>query len=205
MDKIATENLFLLEFLVDKIKIDSCAGGIGCCTGEMCVSIQFLDNAPLDICEDDFAPRAKKRYPCEEDMVKSGKSCLFSLTPAQAKEATQTFDVNLDIFKKTQPGILPEKIQVGNCLVSIAGLFVELINSITSTSGESPSAKTLKDSFKITGNTGQVIGDISIYIRMSCFGKLIVTQFQMNLQDKSVLFKDREGHSLYRYKKAGKY
>lgn len=39
---------------------------------------------------------------------------------------------------------------------------------------------------------------------MSCFGKLIVTQFQMNLDDKSVLFKDKEGKSLYRYKKAGK-
>lgn len=205
MDKIVSENLFLLEFLVDKIKIDSCAGGIACCTGEMCVSIRFLDNDSLDICEDNFAPKAKKRYPCEEDLVKSGKSCLFSLTSEQAKAATQTFDVNLDIFKKTQPGILPEKVQVGNCLISIAELFVELINSIPSKSQESPSAKTLKDTFKITGNTGQIIGSISIYIRMSCFGKLIVTQFQMNLQDKSVLFKDKEGHSLYRYKKSGKY
>lgn len=136
--------------------------------------------------------------------VKSGKSCLFSLTPEQAMEATRTFDVNLDIFKKMQPGFLPEKVQVGNCLISIANLFVELIDSITSSTGEAPSAKTLKDTFKITGNTGQVIGELGIYIRMSCFGKLIVTQFQMNLQDKSVLFKDKEGHSLYRYKKAGK-
>lgn len=37
---------------------------------------------------------------------------------------------------------------------------------------------------------------------MSCFGKLIVTQFQMNLQEKSVFFKDKEGKSVYKYRKS---
>ncbi|KAF2893375.1 hypothetical protein ILUMI_12769 [Ignelater luminosus] len=202
MDKIATENLFLLEFLVDKVQIDpSLTRDVGDVMGDTCVSVQFLDNAPLDICEDDFTP--KRQYSRDTSNVKSGKSCLFSLTPIQAEEAIRQFDLYVDIFKKMQPGVLPDKVQIGSSLISIVNLFNELISSLSAPTGQSPTAKTLKDTFKITNATGQYIGDIGMYIRMSCFGKLIVTQFQMNLDDKSVLFKDKEGHSLYRYKKVG--
>lgn len=79
-----------------------------------------------------------------------------------------------------------------------------MIGSVELSDGSSPTAKTLKDVFDVNDTQGNLIGKISVYIRMSCFGKLIVTQFQMNLDDKSVLFKDKEGKSLYRYKKAGK-
>uniref|UniRef100_A0A6P7HAH5 Uncharacterized protein LOC114348280 n=1 Tax=Diabrotica virgifera virgifera TaxID=50390 RepID=A0A6P7HAH5_DIAVI len=102
---------------------------------------------------------------------------------------------------------MPSDVEIGSATISIANLFNELISSITdSTEDEEtiPTAKTLKDEFYITSPNGEPCGKISVYIRMSCFGKLIVTQFQMNLNDKSVLFKDKEGKSLYRYKKAGK-
>lgn len=199
MDRIATENLFLLEFLVDKVELTRCE-----CDdpkGATCVSFQFLDNAPLDVCEDDFASADL----CGDDSnVKSGKSCLFSLTPQQAEDATRQFDIEVAVFKKMQPGWLPEKVQIGTTLISVVNVFNELIDSIGCGCDTSPCAKTLKDTFKIADTTGSEIGNISVYIRMSCFGKLIVTQFQMNLDDKSVLFKDKEGHSLYRYKKASK-
>lgn len=202
MDKIATDNLFLIEFLVDTVQLDpNLTQDIGDVMGNTCVTVQFLDNTPLDICEDDFNP--KREYKKETDSLKSGKSCLFSLTPAQAREGSKQFDVFVDIFKKTREGVLPDKIQVGSTLVSIVNLFTELIQSLSSTSpGSNPTAKTLKDTFRITNASGAFIGNIALYIRMSCFGKLIVTQFQMNLDDKSVLFKDKEGHSLYRYKKS---
>ncbi|KAJ8919890.1 hypothetical protein NQ315_006419 [Exocentrus adspersus] len=181
MEKIATENLFLLEFLVDNVQIDpkcDCASG----EGERCVSFQFLDNAPLD----------------------SGKSCLFALSPDQANAALQQFDVFVTIYKKMPVGWLPEKVEVGEALISISNVFTELINSVEESDGTTPTAKTLKDLFDVNTANGEVVGKIGVYIRMSCFGKLIVTQFQMNLEDKSVLFKDKEGKSLYRYKKAGK-
>lgn len=203
MDKIATENLFLLEFLVDKIQLDpALTRDIGDAEGATCVSVQFLDNAPLDICEDDF--KTKRNYKKDNENLKSGKSCLFSLSPSQADEAVSQFDVYVDIFQKMPPGELPDKVQIGGSLISIVNLFNELVSSLISpNANQAPTAKTLKDIFKVTNTTGQYIGDISMYIRMSCFGKLIVTQFQMNLDDKSVMFKDREGHSLYRYKKVG--
>ncbi|RZC38010.1 DUF4497 domain containing protein [Asbolus verrucosus] len=200
MEKLATENLFLLEFLVDDIKMD---GRCDCDTppGEQCVSFQFLDNDPLDVCEADFTPGRKYG---KDDNTKNGKSCLFSLTPEQVQKATEVFDVVISVFKKMQPGWLPEKICIGSALISIANLFVELIQSVELQTEQAPSAKTLKDTFELADTTGNNVGKICIYIRMSCFGKLIVTQFQMNLDDKSVLFKDKGGQSLYRYKKARK-
>nr|CAH7754756.1 unnamed protein product [Callosobruchus chinensis] len=200
MEKIATENLFLLEFLVDKVHLEpkcDCDA-----PGEICVSFQFLDNAPLDVCEADCNPQ--RNYKSDSEDVKSGKSCLFSLSPEQAIEAIKQFDILVNVFKKMQPGWLPERLDLGASLINIANLFNELIDSVETSDGATPTAKTLKDTFDITNQDGTPIGKLGVYVRMSCFGKLIVTQFQMNLQDKSVLFKDKEGKSLYRYKKAGK-
>lgn len=201
MDKIATENLFLLEFLVDEVNLNpkcDCAMG----EGEKCVSFQFLDNAALDICEEPLP--SDKQGACPKDSVKSGKSCLFSLSPQQAREAVDQFDVRVTVFKRMPTGWLPERVEIGESLISVANLFSDLIDSIASSDGTTPAAKTLKDNFDINDSTGTLVGKIGVYIRMSCFGKLIVTQFQMNLGDKSVLFKDKEGKSLYKYRKAGK-
>lgn len=201
MDSIATENLFLLEFLVDDVDVKrECDCELP--EGELCVSFQFLDNAPLDVCEGDFAP--KRSYGNESGKIKSGKSCLFSLSPKQAEEAINQFDIDVSIFKRMPSGWLPEKLLIGTTLISIVNVFNELIDSIGCGCDAAPCAKTLKDVFKVTDTAGEDIGTIGVYIRMSCFGKLIVTQFQMNLEDKSVLFKDKEGHSLYKYKKASK-
>lgn len=199
MDNLATENLFLLEFLVDNLKLE---GGCECDKppGETCVSFQFLDNDPLDVCENDFGPKGKNG----NSDVKTGKSCLFSLTSEQAEDATRQFDVYVSVFRKMKPGWLPETMSIGNTIISVADVFNELLDSVGCGCDTSPCAKTMKDKFTITNASNEEIGTIDVYIRMSCFGKLIVTQFQMNLADKSVLFKDKEGHSMYRYKKAKK-
>lgn len=112
MDKIATENLFLLEFLVDSVNLNKkCQCDAP--PGETCVSFQFLDNAPLDVCEADFTPSRNLRADTNES-VKSGKSCLFSLSPEQASVATDQFDICVSVMKKMQPGWLPEKVEIGN-------------------------------------------------------------------------------------------
>lgn len=203
MEKFATENLVLLEFLVDRICLDpEVTDNIGSMSGETCVSFQFLDNAPLQVCEEDFTP--KKNYSKDNgNNLKNGKSCLFSLTPAQAQQCTKSFDVFVTIFKKMKPGVLPDQIRIGETMVTITDLFNELVESMAAATDEQPVAKTLKDCFKIANPLGDVIGDISVYVRMSCFGKLIVTQFQMNLEDKSVQFKAKEGHYLFKYNKKG--
>lgn len=201
IDKLSSENLFLLEFLVDSVDLKS---KCDCDTppGDTCVEFQFLDNEPLNVCETDFLPN---KHQAGDTDIKSGKSCLFSLDPQQVDEACRNFDVMVSVFKKMQPGWLPETITLGAALISITNLFIELIKCVQIQENQAPAAKTLKDTFKLLNVKNDVVGTISIYVRMSCFGKLIVTQFQMNVDDKSVLFKDMGGQSLYRYKKAKKF
>lgn len=201
MTQIGTENLFLLEFLVDDVSLDKkCECDAP--PGQLCVSFQFLDNGPLEVCENDFSPMRK--YGGNDDSTKSGKSCLFSLSPQLTEACLTTFDLMVTVKKVMPPDVLPDRVDLGIACISLANLFSELVYSIEQSEAGGPAAKTMKDVFSLQNEMGKEIGKIGIYIRMSCFGKLIVTQFQMNLQDKSVLFKDKEGKSLYRYRKAGK-
>lgn len=200
MSKIPTENLFLLEFLVDSLNLNNCTLATAP-PGEKCVSFQFLDNGPLEVCEEDFDP--KRKYGVDNDTTKNGKSCLFSLTPELAEEVSNQFDVIVSVFARMDPECEDENIELGTTIIPIQDLFNDLVESIDQETGVCPTAKTLKDEFELLNQRQRSAGKITVYIRLSCFGKLIITQFQMNMDDKSVLFKDREGKSLYRYKKAG--
>ncbi|KAJ3664353.1 hypothetical protein Zmor_008530 [Zophobas morio] len=194
MSALSTENLFLLEFLVDDLKLNArcdCMNPSG-----VCVCFQFLDNDPLDVCEEDFNGGNK----FGEESVKTGKSCLFSLTPEQTKQVLKSFDITVGVFKRMPSGSEPEKACMGAAKVPILDLFMELISSKEVTT----CAKVLQDNYPLLDTNKTPIGKIGVYIRLSCYGKNIVTQFQMNMDDKSVLFKDKEGRSLYRYKKSKK-
>lgn len=52
--------------------------------------------------------------------------------------------------------------------------------------------KTIKNTIKITTATGQCVGEATIYIRASCFGRKIITQFQIPHNRKPYLFKSTE-------------
>ncbi|RZC39290.1 DUF4497 domain containing protein [Asbolus verrucosus] len=196
MAKLSNENLFLMEFLVEDLQIDKCDCNMP--PGELCICFQFLDNTELDVCEHDFSPN--KKFSPSNDNNRIGKSCLFSLTPSQAQAALQSFDLIVSVCKKMQPGYNPEKICMGSANISV----VHMLSGLLQSNEKTPAAKVLQENFQLMDATGRNVGTIGVYIRMSCYGKMIITQFQMNLDDKSVLFKDKEGRSLYRYKKSKK-
>ncbi|KAF5286643.1 hypothetical protein FQA39_LY16217 [Lamprigera yunnana] len=193
MEKIVTENLFLLEFSVDRVELNQkLLGEYGECDTN--VSVQFLDNPYLNVCEGDLSST------CLTNLT-IGKSCLFSLTPEQAEKAIEEFNINVTISKQTENG---KSVPVGTCTIPVTNLFTYLIAALKARQdgNTSPMDKTLKDSFKVHNSNGEFLGVINIYVRISCFGKLIVNQFQMNMDDQSVLFKPKSGNSLYRYKKS---
>ncbi|RZC34437.1 DUF4497 domain containing protein, partial [Asbolus verrucosus] len=196
MAKLSNENLFLMEFLVENLQIDKSDCNMP--PGELCICFHFLDNTELDVCEHDFSPN--KKFSPSNDNNRTGKSCLFSLTPPQAQAALQSFDLIVNVCKKMLPGYNPEKICMGSANISV----VHMLSSLLQSNEETPAVKVLQESFQLMDATGRNVGTIGVYIRMSCYGKMIITQFQMNLDDKSVLFKDKEGRSLYRYKKSKK-
>lgn len=198
MAKIPSESIFLLEFLVDGLNLNKCALATAP-PGEKCVCFQFLDNKPIEVCEEDFT--IVRKYGRDNESIKNGKSCLFSLTPEMAETLSDEFNIAVSVFGKVEEGE-DNKVELGTTTIPMSGLFNELIECAVEDSGACPVAKTLKEEYNLINTYGRAAGTIAVYIRLSCFGKIIVTQFQMNLDDKSVLFKDRYGKSLYRYKKS---
>jgi len=60
----------------------------------------------------------------------------------------------------------------------------------------------MKNAFKITTATGQHVGEVTVFIRASCFGKKIVTQFQLPRKDKGpYLFKSVDDGPVYQCKR----
>lgn len=67
----------------------------------------------------------------------------------------------------------------------------DLINSLLSEHlfKTGATSRTIKNAFRITTATGQHVGEVTVFIRVSCFGKKIVTQFQIPDNEKPYLFK----------------
>lgn len=189
----SNENIYLLEFLIEDLVLNSKCE----CDkppGQYCISFQFLNNEPIDMCEQDFDVNDK----WNNSNTKIGKSVLFSLTLQQLQLALKQFCFNVDVAKKLLPGYQPPSETIGVSTIDAT----DLLKNVTSTD---PFAKVQQDTYDlINPSTGKRTGRIAIYIRLSCYGKMIITQFQMNMKDKSVLFKDKNGQSLYRYKKSKK-
>lgn len=61
--------------------------------------------------------------------------------------------------------------------------------------------KTMKHAFKITTATGQYVGEVTVFIRVSCFGKKIVTQFQLPHNRQPYLFKGVDDGPVYQCKR----
>lgn len=195
-----SENLFLLEFLVEKVKIYSktLPEEIEELPGEIMLSFTFLDKGPLVVDESDFNP---KNY--STDKMKNGKSCLLVIHPSTAKQAMYSFDIDFEVYKKFK-AFLPDRLQIGRASVSIRDAFRKIMYLIKLKGSCKTISETVMKNFTIKGTmpcSACCIGEINIFIRISCFGKLIITQFQMNPEKRSVYFRDKEGKALYKYYK----
>ncbi|XP_025995692.1 uncharacterized protein LOC113005025 [Solenopsis invicta] len=77
------------------------------------------------------------------------------------------------------------------------------MNSLLSmyASQHSNPCKTMKNAFKITTATGQHVGEVTVFIRVSCFGRKIVTQFQLPHNRQPYLFKGVDEGPVYQCKR----
>lgn len=170
------DSLFLLEVLIDKIVFvkSPCFSDKDFKT---CVNIQCTGVEPLEICDDEPGTCIAKSNGPFIKSFNNGKSCLFSLTESQINSAMSKYNINISVYKSLPCGCLPTKIVMGECTIDMTKEFVEARNTFL----EDPtnvSYQALKDSFKIVGPDGSETGDIIMFLRISCFGKLIITRFQ---------------------------
>ncbi|XP_045783981.1 uncharacterized protein LOC123880108 isoform X1 [Maniola jurtina] len=170
------DSLFLLEVLIDKVVFvkSPCFSDKDFRT---CVNIQCPGVEPLEICDDEpGACIAKSTGPFIKSF-NNGKSCLFSLTESDISKAMAKYPIKISVYKSLPCGCLPTKITMGECEIDMTKEFVEARKTFL----EDPtnvSYQALKDSFRIVGPDGSETGEIVMFLRISCFGNLIITKFQ---------------------------
>lgn len=169
------DGLFLLEVLIDKVVFvkSPCFSDRDFRT---CVSITCAGVEPLEICDDESGSCAAKSGGPFVKNFNNGKSCLFSLTEEDIKAAMSKFPINVSVFKALPCGCLPTKIVLGEAVIDMTKEFVQARNQFMADPAH-VTHQALKDSFRIVGSEGES-GEIVMFLRISCFGKLIVTRFQ---------------------------
>lgn len=170
------DGLFLLEVLIDKIVFvkSPCFSDKDFRT---CVNIEVPAVEPLEICDDDPGACIAKSGGPFVKTFNSGKSCLFSMKESDIAKAMTTFPIKVSVYKSLPCGCLPTKIVMGEATIDMTKEFLQARKKFI----EDPntvSYQALKDSFRIFGPGGSETGEIVMFLRISCFGKLIITRFQ---------------------------
>ncbi|XP_041986993.1 uncharacterized protein LOC121738808 isoform X2 [Aricia agestis] len=170
-----TDSLFLFEVLVDKVIFSK----IPCFFDrdfKTCINIKCPAIEPLEICDEDTSNFPDSKGPFLK-VFSSGKSCLFFLKENEISSCTSSFPVKVSIYKALPCGCLPTKIIMGECTIDMTKEFMESRQKFLA-NPKDVSYQALKDSFRFVGPDGTETGEILMFLRISCFGNNIVTQFQ---------------------------
>ncbi|RZF48289.1 hypothetical protein LSTR_LSTR014495 [Laodelphax striatellus] len=184
--------LFLLEFFIDNIEIRNSSLIFGENNdGQICVSFQFFSYPVTSICEEDFTPKTRTLSKTSKINFKSGKSCLFSQNSPQISNMSD-FDLKINVSQKlTNNDGESYCIPVGTAVVSLGGSFMKIMRNSTNGnngSDSSPLFSIAQDEFVLRDELDKEIGTILAFVRLSCFGQLIITQFQLGTE-KQYMFK----------------
>lgn len=175
LPKTSDDGLFLLEVLIDKIRFAK--GFIYNKEYKISVVIQCVFVDPFEISAEEPGCNAFWTDDSHVVTLNSGKSCLFSLKEYDIFSAMRKFPIKITVYSTLPRGYSPHRIVVGEATIDMTKEFVQARNNYK----EDPnnvSCQALKDYFCIIGADGVENGEIAMFLRISCFGKLIVTRFQ---------------------------
>ncbi|KAM0725392.1 hypothetical protein ACS0PU_008878 [Formica fusca] len=193
------EQLFLMEFLVEKVNIPAIrAIHEEILPARTCISFQILNLPPLNI----YQESPTEACACIEDgpqVFNKGKSCLFALTNVVLQKPLYSFPITMSVYKELPPGVLPDVMLIGTHQIQAHDLINTVLSQQIFRIGSA--CKMLKNTFKITTATGQCVGKVTVFIRVSCFGRKIVTQFQIPHNRKPYLFKSVDDGPVFQCKR----
>lgn len=204
------EMLFLMEVLVDYINISHSSLNLNRSVAtnltDTCVMFQFLHYPPLVVCESDFLGYPTNQMNTNHLTFQSGKSCFFSLRVPKGPVLPTPLEIKVSIIYKMKENVLPDKLEIGNTSIDMGNSFTQLLNSNTDEDCDKlPLSKSVTGTYDIKDEAGKTVGSLSAFVRLSCFGKLIITQFSFNKDDeKSYLFKGTDVKQICKETRDGK-
>ncbi|XP_049766393.1 uncharacterized protein LOC126095679 [Schistocerca cancellata] len=164
------QQLYLLEVMVDQVSLatDELPG----CPCEpitnLSVRVKFFDFPCLDIRQAEFG------YHERRGDFSSGKSLLFPMDPLDLVRALQYFPLAVSVVQPRPKAPLPRVL--GVCTVTMPDQMVDAVRRARVCCAHQQEA-VLKEDFQLVQLTGQPAGSLRLFVRLSCLGQTLVTEF----------------------------
>ncbi|XP_033226858.1 uncharacterized protein LOC117179311 isoform X2 [Belonocnema kinseyi] len=196
------EQLYMLEFLIDHIDLNT-ETMKRVENSSLSVNLKFIDFPVFDISQEEFlhakknvqGPNKSKSEKLKSGLVdfSMGKSCLFPKKPNDLVQAMRSTPLKVGIFIATEKNEYEpeeEKLPICETKVLLSGCLCNQVAMSMNDKNHLPKPYVIKNTYNLIDNQGDPSGTITLFLRLSCFGKSIVTQFA--LQDSSFLFKSSQ-------------
>ncbi|XP_017791933.1 PREDICTED: uncharacterized protein LOC108573952 [Habropoda laboriosa] len=179
------EQLYILEVFVDRVNLNHDITNVS--EEDLIVCVRFTD---LPVYQINVPPNKEVDGQDDEQTENStdskfGKSCLFAKTPSCLIRAIRWSPLCLELYDKTSscsdknPGILGRtKITLPACMCK----------HVIKAQNQASTPCTVKDTFDLTNSDGKMTGNVTVILRLSCYGSSIVKNF--SLQGKSFMLED---------------
>nr|CAD7417806.1 unnamed protein product [Timema poppensis] len=177
-----SRQLFLLEVLVDKVKLKSWSPVSELGTpSTLSIKVKFLGFPHINIDQDAESQN-------EPENIVRGKSCLLPMKPEELLINMQKAPLVVSVSEKNEHS----SSLLAHTYVKFNKGMVSMVRSATEGRDDYmclPVSQSLRDSFPLLDKKNSKVGEISLFIRLSYFGHSVVTQFKLVGEEKSVLFK----------------
>lgn len=186
---INEEQLYMFEFLIHEINLTNESKKL---IGKtlICVRLKFLDYPIINLIPE-VPINSKKKKSSKDDKSKStsinfnmGKSCLFSIKPYDLIQAIRSKSLNIGIYTMEEKNSEEnseekEEIPISQCDVLLSGCLCDQIMMSMNDRNHLPKPYVLKNTYNLIGDDGNPFGTITLFLRLSCCGKTIETQFAL--------------------------
>ena len=167
-----TDKLYLLEILVSNLCIDYDKLGLSKDTldtlKQIIVICEFQNFPELQIREDEFCKDRGTYENVNEVVLRTGKSCLFSARGLA--EGLEYLLINVKVVRERESG---GSICLGTTCVQLDCHFVDVLKN-----NSAQKSRSMDETYPIYSDNCCCIGSISMSVRLSSLGKMILTSVQ---------------------------
>ena len=183
--KSKEEQLYMLEVFVDQVTLNPEVPDIN--VKDLLVCVRFVDLPEYEISVPQGKETVDQGYGLSENS-EFRKSCLFAKTPSCLIKAIRWSPVYLDLYRKNVACSSKNGAFLGTAKLSLPACMCEQVIATQNNSDGLSAPCTVKDSFDIIDSNGETRANITVILRLSCFGSAIVEQFSLN--GKSFMLED---------------
>ncbi|XP_078033891.1 uncharacterized protein LOC144468353 [Augochlora pura] len=174
------EQLYMLEVFIDQVNFQPERPDVNVQALTIFVKFSDLPEYELSVPKNPRNNRTENSESAENSNVfKSGKSCLFAKSPSSLIRAIRYAPLRLEVYH-IRSSEKETRDLLGTVKVTLPACMCTYVSNIRKESDGLSSPCVAKSDFDLMDPGGELVGKVSIVLRLSCFGSSIVKHFLLN-------------------------